>query len=138
MNIKKKKQITIIPEIKILHGQIDVQYFTLFWEHGNCVSAYIPGFDIAFSSPTKERAEVKSKAMINTFFDYWITKKGFKNFILEIHRLGFRSKFDDFTIKELLNRRTSNAKFKMPKEALGLGRLQKGYVTENQSQSIAI
>lgn len=79
------------------------------------VDSYIPGFNIAFSSPSQEVASQRADAMIRHFFDFWIKNQGWKEFMLTIHKLGFRTDMHNLRMKELLNnKRPNNSKFSSP------------------------
>lgn len=77
-------------------------------------ACYIPAFDIYFSATDKETLDKKSITLTKLYFDYFMNepRKGFKNLILDLHKLGFKTKHDAFTIKQLLNNIHINSKFK--------------------------
>lgn len=77
----------------------------------NSVTSYIPGFDIAFSAPSIEIANKRSSIMIHHFFDYYIKNQSWREFMLKIHKLGFRTEMHDLKMKKLLNNRPVSAEF---------------------------
>lgn len=75
-------------------------------------SWYIPGYNIRFSSETKEQGEKRAVTMVKAFFTYW-KKSSNREFILEIHRLGFKaSEHHELTVSRLISKKITSAKFK--------------------------
>jgi hypothetical protein len=80
-------------------------------QEGGLITSYIPGFDIAFSSASKEIAIKRANAMVTHFFDYYVKNQSWREFMLKIHKLGFRTEMHDLQMKKLLNNRPVNAQF---------------------------
>jgi len=49
--------------------------------------------------------------MINYFFDYYIQEQTWTEFMLEIHKLGFRSEMHRYQMKKMFNKRPVNVTF---------------------------
>lgn len=79
-------------------------------EAGN-YSCYIPAYDIYFSAPTKEEGMRRSGIMVSSFIKFWIGEQGFRSFVLQILKLGFKAQ-DDKSLKHLLNRTNINTKMR--------------------------
>ncbi len=78
-------------------------------EENGMISSYIPAFDIYFSSPNKEKASERSRTMVTSFFNFWIKKQGFRSFVIQILKLGFKTQ-NASELKQLLERKNINAK----------------------------
>lgn len=90
--------------------------FHLFYEQddkGRYIAS-IPAYGLHLYSDTKEGLEKNTNIMINSFYDYWLMKKGWKGFILKLHRLGFRAEQHQLAVYELLQRKRSRSQFKFP------------------------
>lgn len=74
-------------------------------------TAYIPAFDIFFTCTSGDQAKKRASNLVDSFFDFWVLETGWKKFILEIHKLGFRAPKHDLVMKELLAKRPLKAKF---------------------------
>lgn len=74
-------------------------------------SVYIPAYKMFLSAKTKEEIKNKSIFMVKSFYEFHLKQNGLKNFMLEIHKLGFRTKNHDFIMKNLINGRPTNSKF---------------------------
>lgn len=96
--------------IHIKKGVIDYTINARFKEEGGMYSVYIPSFDIYFSAPTMDEADRRVTVMMDSFFHFWITQQGWKKFVMEIHKLGFRAKGHALAMKNLLNHRPVDAK----------------------------
>lgn len=100
--------------IVIEEGKISYQFSARFkMEDNGTFSWYIPSFKMFFSSKTKEQGDIRARAMAKSFFVHYLTnEKSFRNFILELHNLGFRAPLNhDLTVNKLLTKRLSYAKF---------------------------
>ena len=76
------------------------------------ISWFIPGFNIRFNSDTHEAGMERAAKMIKYFAHSWLNKGSFREFVLEIHRLGFRSpSLHDLTISKLIKRELHKAQF---------------------------
>ncbi len=75
------------------------------------ISAYLPGFDIYYSAPSENELDNRSKAMLRTFFDFWIDQNSWKDLFLKLHKLGFRAPLHNFAMKNLINERPHDTKF---------------------------
>jgi hypothetical protein len=85
-------------------------YHTLFnIEEDGAVSCYIPAFDIFYSAPNKEEGSRRSRLMVESFMNFWIKKQGFRSFVLQILKLGFKTQNHE-QLTQLLNRKNINAK----------------------------
>ena len=86
-------------------------------EEDGLFSWYIPSFDIYFSSNTKEEGDNISRAMVKSFMNYWLKEKGFRSFVLQVFKLGYKtSSHEEF--KRLLNRTNLTANLKGAKIAM--------------------
>lgn len=100
--------------VRIREGKIEYQWVTKsVVTEGDLYSCYIPGFDLFFSAKSENQMMERGRQMMKTFFDYWVQEEGYKNFVLKIHKLGFKAPKHNFVIKQYLNKRPANAKFKM-------------------------
>lgn len=99
--------------IEIKEKQIDYRYESYRRQEANgMISWYIPAFQMYFSSKTKEEGDIRSKAMVNSFFMYWFEKeKSFRGFIHEIHHFGFRAPGHNLTVNQLLTHKINRASF---------------------------
>lgn len=94
--------------------------FTLRYreEENGMYSWFIPGFNIFYSTKTRDLGEKRGVAMTRSFFKYWIEKEGFNNFILQLNNLGFKPKGEpqhksgNVVIHELLRKQRNTAVFK--------------------------
>lgn len=75
------------------------------------INYYIPGFNLFFSANDEETGSKRGKAMVRAFLDYWINQESPRSFILEIHKLGFRTKNHDLVMKEFLHKKITSSKF---------------------------
>ncbi len=81
-------------------GRISSGFFYIAQkEESGMISCNIPAFDIWFSASSEEEATHRAKSMVNTFFRYWILDAGWKQFVLQLHKLGFKTSNHNFTIK---------------------------------------
>ena len=74
-------------------------------------SWYIPSFDIYFSSKTKEQGNERARAMVKSFFNFWLTNQGFRAFALQLFKLGYKTS-THAEFKNLLNRTNLKATLK--------------------------
>jgi len=77
-------------------------------------SWYIPAFKLFYSTATAEQGEKRGMNMTKSFFDFYLKKGSFKEFILEIHKLGFKSDRHNLVMRDLLNHKIDKANFKSP------------------------
>ena len=81
-------------------------------EKNGMYSWYLPGFEMYFSSMTKEEGLITAKAMSKSFFIYWIEKeKNFNQLILEITKLGFKTVDHRNTVNKMLQGKKYKANF---------------------------
>ncbi len=102
--------------IKISTGHIEVSYQISYGFDGKYYNATIPAFDMFFCTTDEDKIQSRADSMIKTFFNYWAKsdkKTGFKNLILDLHKLGFRTENHNFAMKNLLNKQTSGGIFKI-------------------------
>lgn len=108
----KPSFVTIRPKT----GAIEVSWgYSTFMrtEDDGRISCYIPGFEIFFGVKSKDDISRKGKIMTKMFFDHFFKHtKSIKTFALEMHKRGFKAANDAFTVKEFMNNRPINAKFK--------------------------
>ncbi len=97
--------------IDLKGDKIRIDYVIQMRNEDGMVSCYMPGFDMYFSAPDNASVVAISDSMIQHFFNYWIEIEGWKRFVLQIHKLGFRSKMHNSEMQNLLNNRPSKAKF---------------------------
>lgn len=111
--IIKKEQSKEQPNfIQIKPDGINYGYHSRFIEEKNGMySWYLPSFDIYFSSSTKEEGEKRSLEMTESFFNYWLQKKGFRTFLMQILRLGYQARSHK-ELQGLLNRKNLNAQLR--------------------------
>ena len=107
-------------------------------EKNGMFSWYIPAFDIFFSSKDRETGRAKAKSMTESFFTYWIGQESFRAFILQIHKLGFKSPNHDLTVSEMIKRKRSDAKFTSKNEYLPEGFLNSESIVEEGELAMAI
>jgi len=106
--------------ISIQRTGIRYAYNALFIKEENgMVSGYIPAFDIYFSAPDREIASKRGESLVAAFFNFWIKQQGFRAFVLQILKLGFKAP-NVQELKQLLERKNINTKLKsidiVPKE----------------------
>ena len=78
-------------------------------------SWFVPAYNLYFSTDSLEKGRERGARMVKSFYDFWIKQQGFKNFLLEIHKLGFRvPQNHDYTLMQMLNKKLHTAKFKAP------------------------
>lgn len=99
--------------IEIQGGRINYRYQAYRREEENgMISWYIPAFQMFFSSKTKEEGDLRSHAMVKSFFIFWLEKeKSFRGFVHEIHHFGFRAPHHNLTVNKLLTHKINNAAF---------------------------
>ena len=122
-------------DIDVKKGAINIGFKIIYRKEESMYSGYIPGFDIYFSAPTETEIKTRSKAMISTFFDFWIEEQSWKQLFLKLHKLGFRTKLHDLAMKDFLKNKPKNAKFSPKielKNPYGLKDNQKEIVSETQ------
>jgi len=78
------------PYIKFRGDGIEYQFST----HGvqdedGIYSCYIPVFDIYFSAPNTDKIQVIADKLMNSFFNYHLSHKGYSKFITKILAIGF-------------------------------------------------
>ncbi|HQS23209.1 MAG: hypothetical protein B7Y11_01240 [Sphingobacteriia bacterium 24-36-13] len=84
-------------------------------EENGMYSWHIPAYNLFFSSDSVEKGTERGRKMVRSFYSFWIKQQGFKNFLLEIHKLGFRIPTNhDYNLMQMLNRKIHSAKFKAP------------------------
>jgi hypothetical protein len=90
-------------------------------EENGMISAYIPAFDIYFSAADRETASKRGSSLVTSFFSFWIKQQGFRSFVLQILKLGFKAP-NAGELKQLLERKNINTRLKsidiIPKEFL--------------------
>lgn len=103
--------------------------FTTLFKPGNdgVTPCYIPGYDIFFSITDKALVGKKSEAIMRMFFDHLFMHSG-KNALgavaLQLHKLGFKTPNDAYTVKRLIKNERISAKFnaaeaKIPNDFIG-------------------
>lgn len=98
--------------IQINEGKVNTAFYTMWKDDGNGMFVgYIPAYDIVFSALTEEEVERRGSIMVRAFYEFWFNQ-GWKQFILQIHKLGFRARGHDLAMKNLLHKRPQKAKFK--------------------------
>jgi len=98
--------------ITIKDGSIDFGGYYFYNEvKGGGFICQMPSFDIFFYAKDKAEAKKRAHAMVRSFFQHWLNDQNWKQFILQLHKLGFRTDNHNYTIKQLLNRRQDNTKF---------------------------
>ena len=103
--------------IVINSGKINIAFYVYYKaEENGMVSSYIPAYNIYYSSPSMEEAKRRPLIMVRSFYKYWLNNEGWKNFVLEIRKLGFLASNTgtDFAFKNLLNGRPDKVKFSTP------------------------
>ncbi len=84
-------------------------FFAHHIKEGEMVSTFIPAFDLYYSSPNKDEANKRAKIMVKSFLNFWIQQQGFRAFVLQMLKLGFKTP-DATALKQLLERKNINAK----------------------------
>ncbi len=81
------------------------------------ISCFIPSFDIYFSATSIDEVKTKGTRIVKIYIDYYFlhSKNRLKDFVLQIHKLGFKAINDAITIKNLINNIPTQAKFKSSK-----------------------
>lgn len=106
--------ITFIPKPEVNKLTINYSFTTLFNEAEEGMYCYIPGFDIHFFATSDEERTSISRAMTQSFFDFWVKEQGQKSFLLHLNKVGFRTQNHNFAMQSLLNSRKINkTKFKL-------------------------
>jgi hypothetical protein len=100
--------------ISINNGKISCGFHIFFKSDENGMfSWFIPGFNIRFSSTTKEAGDKRAIIMVKAYFNYWIERVSFREFILNIHRSGFKAAENhELTVSKILSKKLKSAKFK--------------------------
>lgn len=78
-------------------------------EEDGMYSFHIPAYNIHYSAPSFEEGDRRSVIMVSSFFNFWVLKQGFRQFVLQIFKLGFKTQNHD-EFKRLLNRTDLNAR----------------------------
>jgi hypothetical protein len=97
--------------IQIDKGHINCGFHVFHKEVKGGYSWFIPGFNIRFSSETKEIGERRAITMVKAFFKYW-NGVSFREFLLAINRMGFKSEQNDLVLHKMLTKKITSAKFK--------------------------
>jgi hypothetical protein len=99
------------PFIQIENGSIKFSYRLYLREvEDGYYEGSIPSYDIYFSAKNKEAAISRAKAAMQAFYAFWIQNQGWTAFIMQINRLGFRSKLHQFDMQSLLKNRPTKVK----------------------------
>lgn len=98
-------------------------HYRYITENNGMVSTFIPAYDIYYSSPSLEEAKKRAGIMVNSFFKFWIQQQGFRAFILQILKLGFKAP-NEKALRQLLERSNINAKLNSPNREVPLDFLQ--------------
>ena len=108
--------------IKVEKGEIAIHakytvYYDEIKEEGHRISCAIPAFDVYFSVDDHNKIPEKSRKIISMYMDHFMIhgKNKLKDFVLQIHKLGFVAPKDSFVIKSLLDKHDINAKFRSQK-----------------------
>jgi hypothetical protein len=130
--IKRESFISLSPN-KISYG-----FQAMFKiEEDGIYSWYIPSFDIYFSSPTKEAGDKRAKAMVRSFFNYWLKNQGYRNFLMQILKLGYKPSSHQ-ELQSLLNRTNLTANLKSSAKVIPHEFADTEAHEENDSLAIAI
>lgn len=78
-------------------------------EANGMYSWYIPSFDTYFSSNDKELGEQRAIEISKSFFNYWLKKKGYRAFLMQILKLGYQADSHE-ELTALLRRTNLNGK----------------------------
>lgn len=99
--------------IKIDKGHIECSYRAYYKViKGGKIAWFIPGFNIRFNSDNMEMGEKRAEKMVRYFMHFWATKGSFREFILEINRLGFKAPHHhEYTMSQLLRKKVNTATF---------------------------
>ena len=81
---------------------INIGYKVIYKDESGMFSAYMPGFDIYYSAPTEEEVAKRASEIVKSFTDFWIKQNSFKDFFLQLHKLGFRTKLHNLFMKKAL------------------------------------
>lgn len=79
----------------------------------------IPGFNLMFSANNDDEVTQRSGAMIKTYINYYLKEENFQSLLKKLHQIGFRAPEQHaYIMKELLNKKRRNAKFKSNNETI--------------------
>jgi hypothetical protein len=109
--VMKEKMVVI----KINAGKVSCTGHALHViEKNGMYSWYFPGFEMFFSSTTREEGRQLAHAMAKSFFIYWLEKENnFNQMILEITKLGFKTIDHRATVNNILRGKKHKASFEV-------------------------
>jgi hypothetical protein len=92
--------------IHVDNGSIKYGFYVYYEQKSETQwSISVPAYNISFSTRTKEEGVKRAKVAVRSFYHMWLSKEGWKRFVLEIHRLGFRAEAGhDMVMSKLLKR----------------------------------
>ncbi len=119
----KTQEITPFVSVKKKGREINIQStYTIFYKKnrsGGRVSCAIPSFDIYYSVDAFDRDKVvdKGRRILKMYFDHFMvhSKNKIKDFVIQIHKLGFRASNDSLMIRKIMDSPDSQAKFSSQK-----------------------
>lgn len=94
--------------LNISGNRIDIHWsfklFTQYKEGVERVTCYIPSFDIYFDANSKADASIRSKIVTKMYIDHFLhhSKRGVRDLVLQLHKLGFKAPNDNLVLKRLL------------------------------------
>lgn len=97
--------------IKIQNGEVFTRFDVKYREENGFVDVIIPAYGLTYSATNVETAMNRAKTMVKAFYSYHLEKKGLKNLVLQIHKLGWHSQMHNFTVKQLISGKLHDAKF---------------------------
>ena len=113
----------VIPHITIKKGDGKVVIYsgyTIFYKQfreGGRISCAIPSYDIYFSADSQDKVIEKGRKIVKMYIDHFMShsKNKLKDFLIQIHTLGFKANNDSYTIKSIMDNKDTNAKFNSQK-----------------------
>ncbi|MEX1003444.1 MAG: hypothetical protein WDZ35_15100 [Crocinitomicaceae bacterium] len=78
--------------IKITDGEVSEITFSMdIKKLSKSFLVNIPSYDIHFSTTSKDNIEKLALKSFNSFFEFWLIKKGVKDFMQHMMNLGFKT-----------------------------------------------
>jgi len=111
------KPITPHVTIKRGNGKIVIHSgYTIFhtqFPDSKRISCAIPAYDIYYSVDSTEMVIEKGRKIVKMYIDHFMShsKSKLKDFVIQIHKLGFKAPNDAFTLKSIIEGKDTNTKF---------------------------
>ncbi len=109
----------IVPHVTIKSGNGKIVIhsgYTIFhtqFPGSKRISCAIPAYDIYYSADSVEMVIEKGRKIVKMYIDHFMShsKNKLKDFVIQIHKLGFKAPNDAYTLKSIIEGKDTNTKF---------------------------